>query len=274
MEFARELDELLRNHRDVQENPAREFLIEEAIERREAIVSASGALATWTPPESTGRSPKDTVIVRHEESAKEIDWDSPNNIPLDRETFEMVLEDALETLRKKPKLYLTDRVIGADVTYALPVRTATDRALTALFTDNMFRPVPKDIEKSIFAARPFTLIVLPYDKLNPERYEGRLRRDPATGKASTMVIAMDFDGRIGVVYGSAYCGSVKKLIFTVMNYLLPPEGILPLHCSANEGRRAPSPDFWASPGRGRPPFRPTRGGRSWEMMSTAGDHGG
>jgi len=235
MEFAGELDELLRGHQDVRDNPPREALIEEAVGNREAIVSSSGALATWTPPESTGRSPRDTVIVRHGESADQIDWNSPNNIPLDPETFAMILEDALGTLQKKPRLYLTDRVVGADVSYALPVRTVTDRALTALFTDNMFRPVPKDIEKSVFAGRPFTLVVLPHDRLDPGRYEGRLRRDPATGRASTMVIAMDFARRIGVVYGSAYCGSVKKLIFTVMNYLLPPEGILPLHCSANEG---------------------------------------
>ena len=235
MDFVRELDELVRHHRDVWENPARESLIEEAVKRREALVSDSGALATWTPPESTGRSPKDTVIVQHEESAEEIDWNSPNNIPLEPGTFEMILEDALQTLRAKTRLYVTDRVVGADASYALPVRTVTDRALTALFTDNMFRPTPGDVERSIFAARPFTLVVLPYDKLSPKRYEGRLRRDPATGKVSTMVIAMDFDRRIGVVYGSAYCGSVKKLIFTVMNYLLPPEGILPLHCSANEG---------------------------------------
>ena len=235
MGFVKELGELLRRHQDVRDNPPREALIEEAVGNREAIVSSSGALATWTPPESTGRSPRDTVIVRHEGSADQIDWNSPNNIPLDPEIFEMILEDVVQTLQKKPRLYLTDRVVGADVSYALPVRTVTDRALTALFTDNMFRPVPKDIGKSVCAKRPFTLVVLPYDKLKPERYEGRLRRDPATGKASTMVIAMDFDRRIGVVYGSAYCGSVKKLIFTVMNYLLPPEGILPLHCSANEG---------------------------------------
>lgn len=235
MELVRELGELLRRHGDVRDNPARGALIEEAVKNREAIVSQSGALATWTPPDSAGRSPQDTVIVRHEESAGEIDWDSPNNIPLDPETFEIVLEDALETLKKKSRLYLTDRVVGADASYALPVRTVTDRALTALFTDNMFRPVPQDIGTSMFAERPFTLIALPYDKLDPERYRGRLRTDPGTGKASAMVIATDFDRRIGVVYGSAYCGSVKKLIFTAMNYLLPPEGILPLHCSANEG---------------------------------------
>jgi phosphoenolpyruvate carboxykinase (ATP) len=64
--------------------------------------------------------------------------------------------------------------------------------------------------------------------------------DPATGKTTTMAIAIDFDRRIGIVYGSAYCGSVKKLMFSVMNYLLPGVGVLPLHCSANEGKRGES----------------------------------
>ncbi|HIC95687.1 TPA: phosphoenolpyruvate carboxykinase (ATP) [Candidatus Bipolaricaulota bacterium] len=237
MEFAAELEGLLWRHKGLEVNPPRGVMIVEAVKRGEAIISRSGALATWTPPESTGRSPKDTMIVRHEHegSAKEIDWTSSNNIPLDPETFEMILEDALERLREKSRLYLTDRVVGADSSYALPVRTVTDRALIALFTDNMFRPVPQDLERSIFAGRPFILVALPYDKLDPERYEGQLRVDPTTGKTSTMAIVMDFDQRIGVVFGSAYCGSVKKLIFTVMNYLLPPEGILPLHCAANEG---------------------------------------
>ena len=216
-------------------NPRRESLIEDAVAYKEAAVSACGALATWTPPESTGRSPKDTLVVRRPESEADIDWDSPNNIPIDEETFNMVLEDAFAAFRTKKRIYVTDRVLGADLSYALPVRTVTDRALTALFTDNMFRPVPEDLSKSVFADRGYTLLVLPYDKLDPKRYEGRLRVDPRIGGTSTMVIGMDFDQRIGVVYGSAYGGSVKKLMFTVMNYLLPAQGILPLHCSANEG---------------------------------------
>ncbi len=216
-------------------NPTRSFMIEESIRRREAIVAANGALATWTRPESTGRSPLDTLTVKRAESEAEIDWDSPNNIPIDEETFDMVVEDAFSCLAGKDRIYVTDRVLGADSSYALPVRTVTASALTALFTDNMFRPVPQDVERSVFADRPFTVLVLPYDKLDPKRYEGRLRVDPRSGAASTMVIGMDYDRRIGVVYGSAYGGSVKKLMFTVMNYLLPGEGILPLHCSANEG---------------------------------------
>jgi phosphoenolpyruvate carboxykinase (ATP) len=98
----------------------------------------------------------------------------------------------------------------------------------------MFRPIPKEIQGSVFAERPFTLLVTPYEKLDRDRYKGRLRQ-MVDGRTSNMVVAMDFDRRIGVVYGSAYGGSVKKLIFTVMNYILPAEGILPIHCSANEG---------------------------------------
>ncbi|MGC9359858.1 MAG: phosphoenolpyruvate carboxykinase (ATP) [Anaerolineae bacterium] len=228
------IDAMLSKHAVVLTDLDRRTLIQDSVDRREALVSANGALATWVPPESTGRSPKDTYIVSHEASADTIDWDSPNNLPLDPETFDMLFDDALETLWGKERLYITNRVVGAESSYALPVTTITDRALTALFTDNMFRPIPEDIASSCFADREFTLLALPFDKLEASRYEGRLRKLPS-GRTSNMAVAMDFDRRLGIVYGSAYGGSVKKLIFTVMNYMLPAEGILPLHCSANEG---------------------------------------
>ncbi len=226
--------QVLEKHPDVLDNPTRAVMIEEAVRRREALVSANGALAGWTPPESTGRSPKDTYIVCRKESEGSIDWDSPNNIPLAPGTFDMLLEEALEVLSTKKRLYVTDRTLGADISYALPVRTISDWALTALFTDNMFRAVPPDIETSVFANRSFTLIAIPYNKLDRKRYEGRLRKLP-DGRTSDIAVAMDFDRRLGVVFGSAYAGSVKKLMFTTLNYYLPGEGILPLHCSANEG---------------------------------------
>jgi len=230
-----EIDRVLENHPRLMVDMGRKDVIKEAVEKNEAFISANGALATWTPTESTGRSPKDTVTVCRKESEGEIDWDSPNNIPIDEETFDMLFEDALETLKRKDRIYVTNRVLGADSRYALPTRTVTDRALTALFTLNMFRPIPEDIEKSVFRDEVFNMIVLPYDKLDGERYAGRLRRLP-DGSTSRMAVAMDYDRRIGIVYGSAYGGSVKKLMFTVMNYLLPAKGILPLHCSANEGK--------------------------------------
>lgn len=215
-------------------NIKREAIIEDVIKNKEAVISENGALATWTPIESTGRSPKDTVIVRHPQSEKNIDWNSPNNIPIEPEVFDMILEDALEMLKKKENIYITDRVVGADSKYALPVKTITSQALTALFTDNMFRPVPKDIAKSVFFEKDFFLVTLPNDKLNSAKYEGKLRKLP-DGTTSDLVVAMDFDRQIAVVVGSAYLGSVKKSIFTVMNYYLPLQNILPLHCSANEG---------------------------------------
>ena len=234
MGFEEKIAQLLEKHPDVLDNPSRERMIREGVNNREAIVSATGALATWTPCESTGRSPKDTYIVCRKESEASIDWDSPNNIPLDPETFDLLVEDALQVLSGKRRLYVTDRVLSADTAYALPVKVVSDWALTALFTDNMFRPVPADIERSIFARRGFSLVVVPYDKLDRSKYVGRLRELP-DGQTSDMAVAMDFDRRVGVVFGSAYAGSVKKLMFTVMNYILPAEGILPLHCSANEG---------------------------------------
>ncbi len=228
------VDAMLEARERVAENPARPDMIKMAVDNREVIIAANGALATWTPPESTGRSPKDTLIVKRAASEAKIDWDSPNNIPVSEETFEMLFADAVEVLSKKSDIYVTDRVLGADSAYALPVKTVTDQALTALFTDNMFRPIPDDIKKSFFFGKEFTLLALPYDKLDRDRYQGRLR-NLADGKASDLAVVIDLDQRVGIVYGSAYCGSVKKLMFSVMNYMLPEIGILPLHCSANEG---------------------------------------
>ena len=224
----------VKKHKNVFDNIERAEIIKMAVDNGEAIVSESGALATWTPPESTGRSPKDTVIVKRPESESTIDWTSPNNIPIDAETFDMIFEEALSYLDETDQVHVTDRVIGADSKYALPVKVVTNKALHSLFTDNMFRPVPDDIERSIFYANGYHLLALPYHKLDPAKYEGRLRKMP-NGKTSNMVVAMDMDRRIGVIVGSAYMGSIKKMLFTVMNYLLPFEGILPLHCSANEG---------------------------------------
>ncbi|HQK89285.1 MAG TPA: phosphoenolpyruvate carboxykinase (ATP), partial [Acidobacteriota bacterium] len=250
MEFFTRLDQALQAHPNVHVSPARRLLIEHAVAHREAIVSRNGALATWTPVDSTGRSPKDTVIVRRPEIVADIDWDSPNNIPLEPETFDMILADALAFIRQKDQMYVLDRVVGADSAYALPVRTVSDCALSVLFCETMFRPVPPDIQRSIFAARPFTLVALPADRLDKARYAGRVRTLP-DGTASDLIVAIDFVNRLGVIVGSSYMGSCKKLIFTVMNYLLPGAGILPLHASANEGADGATALFLGLSGTGK-----------------------
>lgn len=230
-----ELKKVLEAHQDVRENLSREDLITKAVDNKDAIVTPNGALATWTPSNSTGRSPKDTYIVRNPESEANIDWTSPNNIGLDPQTFALIYADALKTIQEKETVFTTTRVIGADTKYALPVRTTSDKALNQVFIDNMFRPVPEDIQNSVFADQEFQLIALPNDELDKDRYKGLVRNLP-NGDTSGLCVVVDVDKRIGIVYGSQYQGSMKKLMFTVMNYLLPFNGVLPLHCSANEGK--------------------------------------
>lgn len=230
-----ELKKVLEKHQDVREDLSREDLIVKAVENKDAVVTPNGALATWTPSNSTGRSPKDTYIVRNPKSESNIDWTSPNNIGLDPQTFALIYADALKTIQSKDTVYTTTRVIGADSKYALPVRTTSDKALNQVFIDNMFRPVPEDIQNSIFAGEEFQLIALPNDELDKDRYKGLVRNLP-NGDTSGLCVVVDVDNKIGIVFGSQYQGSMKKLMFTVMNYLLPFNGVLPLHCSANEGK--------------------------------------
>jgi phosphoenolpyruvate carboxykinase (ATP) len=246
-----ELEDLLARHPDVRFDPPRKELIAEAIRRREALVSRSGALATWTPPESTGRRPQDTYIVDRPEIHAKVDWSSPYCLPLSPDTFEMILGDALSALRQKPRVYVVERALGANPRYSLRLRLVTDRALTALFADNMFRPIPENMQGSVFAEKPFTLLALPYDKLDPKKYEGRLRFDPEKGRTSDIAVVMDFVERVGIVYGSAYLGSVKKLMFTVMNFLLPDYEVLPIHGAANVGSNGDCALFLGLSGTGK-----------------------
>ncbi|MGQ1909859.1 phosphoenolpyruvate carboxykinase (ATP) [Marinifilum sp. RC60d5] len=233
------LKKSLKKHSNIQENLPREILISRAVENKDAILTPNGTLATWTPACSTGRSPKDTYIVKNPESDFNIDWSSPNNIGMNEHTFTMIFEDALEVIANKETIYVTDRVIGADSKFALPVKTICDNTLSQVFVDNMFRPIPSDIKNSVFADDEFHLIALPKNKLNKDRYKGLVRNLP-NGDTSDICVVVDFDKKIGIVFGSAYMGSIKKLMFTVMNYYLPFKGVLPLHCSANEGKNGDS----------------------------------
>jgi len=250
MQFNFKINDLIENHTNVKKNLQREEVIRQVIQYSEAHLTQNGCLAAWTPKESTGRSPADTYVVKTKESKNFIDWDSSNNLAISEETFAMLLEDAFKVLSDKKHIYVTERVLGADSSYALPVRTITDKALTALFTLNMFRPFSGNIGKSVFNDKYFTILVLPYDKIDINRYQKRLRRKP-DGKTSDMAIVMDFTNRIGLVFGSAYCGSVKKLLFTVMNYYLPFENVLPMHCAANESENGDVALFFGLSGTGK-----------------------
>ena len=107
-----------KNHNNLKDNLQRSELIQGVIDNKDGFITIEGAIATWTPTESTGRSPKDTYIVETANTKDFVDWTSPNNIPLDQEIFDELFEHASEVILKKESLYKTDRVVGADTSYA------------------------------------------------------------------------------------------------------------------------------------------------------------
>lgn len=197
------------------------------------MVTQTGALAAWHDSGSTGRIPQDTYMVDHGAKTQGIDWSAAACHPMEPHVFDALLADAVADLGQGNSVLVTDCRVGSRPGNALPVRMITDSALTALFADNMFPDALLLEQESIFE-KPFHLVVLPKSRVRTERYEGKLRK--IDGKTVDRVIAMDFERRLGIVYGTSYLGAVKKVLFTVMNYLLPAEGILPLHCGANESR--------------------------------------
>lgn len=210
-------------------NPDRATLIEKSIDQKEALVTNTGALATWNPANATGRCPADTYLVKAGASESQIDWDSSAANAMPANVFEDLWQESLTLLEAKAEVIELDRVIGADSSYALPVKLLTDRTLGAVFADNMFRAVPNDIQSSIFNNRALTIIVLPHDGVDSTKHEGALRENEGR------CLALDLENNRALVRGTAYLGTIKKTVYTAMNYYCIDAGILPLHCSANEG---------------------------------------
>lgn len=242
-----QLNNIISSHRSITLNPDKKTLIDSILDNDEAIALRCGALATWTPASATGRSPKDTYTVFSEATEHSVDWSSPFNNKMDQEVFDRLWSHALGKLENK-NLFILNRSLGADSNYALPVRVVTDRAFSASFADNMFRSVPENINKSIFAEEEFTILALPYNSV-PQEFSEALRTEDK--KVAPLVIAIDYERRAGLILGTQYCGAIKKMIFTVMNYLLPEKGILPIHCSANEGKNGESALFLGLSGTGK-----------------------
>ncbi len=227
---------------------SRETLIQAVIDSREAFVSPSGALVTWNPKAATGRIPKDTYMVKDAVTKNTVDWSSAFCNAMTVETFDALWGDALAVLQSKSHLYVGDRSVGADPTCTLAVRTMSDSPLSVLFADTMFRP-SADTSVSVLGSEPFTLLVLPYDAVDTVKHKAVLREDK--GKTVPILLAMDFERRLGIVYGTCYSGCIKKTLFTVMNYLLPAKGVLPLHASANQGADGTSAVFLGLSGTGK-----------------------
>jgi phosphoenolpyruvate carboxykinase (ATP) len=210
-------------------------LYEEAVRRQEGVIAAAGPLACRTGLH-TGRSPNDKFVVREASSEAEIAWGKVNR-PLDPAQFDALHRDLVASLTGK-ELFVLDCFAGADPKYRLPVRVINEFAWHNLFCRNLFIDDPA---AAAAAAPQFTIIDTPSFKADPKRH----------GSNSDVLIALNFAKKLVLIAGTSYAGEMKKSIFSVLNYILPLQNVLSMHCSANIGRGGDTALFFGLSGTGK-----------------------
>ena len=210
-------------------------LVEAALQRDEGLMSEHGAFTAITSPH-TGRSAKDKFLVDEPESSGQIWWEK--NGRMEAAAFDRLHADVRGHLNEQ-EVFVQDLFGGADPAYRLPVRFVTPNAWHALFVRNMFiRPDTADLAG--FQPK-FTVLHAPEFQADPARH----------GCRTSTVIALSFAQRLVIIAGTRYAGEMKKSIFTVLNYLLPQQGVLPMHCSANIGPDGDTAVFFGLSGTGK-----------------------
>ena len=211
-------------------------LYEIALQRGEGRLAHMGAFAAVTSPH-TGRSPGDKFIVRESQTGDSVDW-GPTNAPLSEEHFYALREEVVAFLDGQ-ELFVRDARGGADPKHVLNVRIVTHYAWHNLFAYNMFlRPTSEELA----AFQPeFTVLHAPGFQADPAKH----------GTATETFIVVNFKERQILIGGSHYAGEIKKSIFSVLNYMLPDQGVLPMHCSANIGADGDTALFFGLSGTGK-----------------------
>ncbi len=202
-----------------------EALYEEAVFRGESVIAQRGPLIAHTGKHK-GRSANDKFIVREPDSEGNIWWGVYNK-PFLAGKFQDLYDRMLEYVRGKD-VFIQDAYAGADEKYRLSVRFVTELAWHSLFIRNMFIQPESRIDHKTFVPE-FTVVDLPNFKSSPAR----------DGTASETFILLSFEKKMVIIGNTAYAGEMKKSIFTVLNYLLPLEGVLSMHCSANVSSQDP-----------------------------------
>jgi phosphoenolpyruvate carboxykinase (ATP) len=214
-----------------------EALYEEIIFRREARISHMGPIVVETGGH-TSRAANDKFIVREPDSDGRIWWGEYNR-PFPMEKF-ADLHARLNGYLQGRDVFVQDVYAGADPEYRVPVRVITEHAWQSLFARNMLIP-PKTADEYKQFVPEFTLVACP-------NFKG-IRQIDST--ASNTFIIADFGRRLAMVGDSLYGGEIKKTVFTLMNYLLPLDGVLSMHCSANVGKDGNSALFFGLSGTGK-----------------------
>jgi phosphoenolpyruvate carboxykinase (ATP) len=212
-------------------------LYEEALRRSEGHLAAEGPLVCKTG-QHTGRSPNDKFVVKEASSEKQVHWGTVNR-PVDEAKFDLLHRDMMAHLQDK-ELYVLDAWAGTDPAFRLPIRVVNEFAWHNLFARNMFLP-ENDPEKRASHRPEFTVIDAPHFKADPERH----------GTRSECVIFVHFGRKLVLIGGTHYAGEIKKSIFTILNYTLPLQGVLSMHCSANIGAAGDTALFFGLSGTGK-----------------------
>ena len=211
-------------------------LYEHAIHNDEGSVSSDGPLVVQTG-QHTGRSAGDKFIVCDETTEGEVWWGEVN-APYSPKQFDELHEQMCNYLKGKD-LYIQDCFVGADPDYRLPIRIISELAWHNLFARNMF--LEASVEEHASHQPQFTVITAPGFTANPE----------TDGTHSETFIIINFSRRLVIIGGTTYAGETKKAIFSVMNYLMPFRGVLPMHASANIGPDGATAIFFGLSGTGK-----------------------
>jgi len=211
-------------------------LVEDAIRAGEGVLAADGPLVVRTG-KHTGRSPQDKFIVDEPSSRDKIWWGQVNR-PISQAHYDR-LRARLVAYCAERDLYAQDCLIGADPSHQRRLRVMTETAWASIFARNLFRrPAPEQLD----GFRPnFTILCVP-----------SFQADPSTeGTRSGTAILLDLARMEIIIVGTEYAGEIKKGAFTVMNYLMPDEGVLPMHSSVNVGPKGDSVVFFGLSGTGK-----------------------
>ncbi|MDN3517736.1 phosphoenolpyruvate carboxykinase (ATP) [Aquisalimonas lutea] len=220
-------------------NPAPARLYEEALAHEEgSAISAAGALIAQSG-DKTGRSPGDKRVVEHPDIMDDVWW-SNVNIGLEDDSFRSLRRQACEHLSSCRQLYVVDGYAGWDPDYRVKIRVICERAYHALFMHNMLIRPTRD-ELAAFGEPDYVI----YNA-------GRARADDSVaGVSSGTSVSLCLQSGAFVILGTEYAGEMKKGVFTIMNYIMPRQGVLSMHCSANEGPEGDVSVFFGLSGTGK-----------------------
>ena len=212
-------------------------LVEAAVARGEGKLSADGPLSVETGAH-TGRSVRDRFIVRDAETEATVWWGKSNQA-MDPAHFAALKADFMKALVDKEDLYVQDLFGGSQPEHRVRVRVVNEYAWHNLFIRTMLVR-PREHELKGFQA-DYTIIDLPSFRADPARH----------GCRSETVIAVSFTEKLILIGGTRYGGEMKKAVFSLLNYLLPPTGVMPMHCSANIGPKGDTAIFFGLSGTGK-----------------------